>query len=153
VKSSVVLVRAGALVVVWGAPNLGRASSPVPEGPLALHASAATHGRTPIVLRARLAWEERAQGFDLRWTTFALTESPWSRDRSGPRLVELQFQEDGLALGSAGAFSGLGSALGGLVSRGLPLVDRLHASRLPHRQYLRAYFRPQGAVVAWRIDF
>lgn len=102
------------------------------------------------------AGHEARLGREMTWARWMMAneESRVAQDESNPApWLDLAAFRDGPAYARPDAEASAISALGSLVTAGLPMLQVRRDGRIRQRHSLRGYFRGRGLSLAWRIEF
>jgi hypothetical protein len=99
---------------------------------------------------------EARLGREMTWARWMMAndESRALQDETNPApWLDLAVFRDGPAYARPDAETSAISALGSLVTAGLPMLQVRRDGRIRQRHSLRGYFRGRGLSLAWRIEF
>lgn len=95
-------------------------------------------------------------GRDLTWARWMMAGDSTQLDegpsRSAPWLALASFRDEQALLRPAAGETAV-SAIGSMVTAGLPVLGVWRDGRLRQRHILRGYYRGRGLAIAWRIEF
>ncbi len=141
-----------ALVLGWTA-TAAAADDPPTDGATLLRSS--TTAAPTFELRPWRGLESRL-GRDLTWARWMMASDAPTLHSEDPRAapwLDLASFRDEIALLRPHAGESAISAIGSVVTAGLPMVGVWRRGRLVQRHVLRGYFRGRGVALAWRIEF
>jgi hypothetical protein len=111
--------------------------------------------RAQLQLRPWRGLESR-YGRELNWSRWMLSDVPTldpdSAHRGEPWLDLADLRGDAWHARPEAASSAV-SALGSVMTAGLPMIGVRRNSRIVQRHFLRGYFRSRGVSLVWRIEF
>jgi hypothetical protein len=152
-------VRAGVvLAVTLGGAATAKAEDPPVDGATLVRS---TTTDPAFVLRPWRGLEAR-MGRDLTWARWMMAGDGATPDLGqGPNVdthaaapwLDLASIRDEAALMRPRAGESAVSAIGSMVTAGLPVLAVWRGGKLRARHVLRGYFRNRGVALAWRIEF
>ncbi len=109
----------------------------------------------PVQLRPWRGLEPRF-GRELTWSRWMLSDVPAAGDeearREAPWLDLADMRGDSFQARPEATSSAV-SALGSVMTAGLPMMGVYKNGRMRQRHFLRGYFRSRGVSLVWRIEF
>lgn len=152
-------LRAGVvLAVTLGGATTAKAEDPPADGATLVRSTTTDPG---FVLRPWRGLEAR-MGRDLTWARWMMAgdgatpdlgQGPSADPHAAAPWLNLASFRDEAALMRPHAGESAVSAIGSMVTAGLPVLAVWRGGKLRARHVLRGYFRNRGLALAWRIEF